>query len=159
MLWLEMTLATSVCLLTLFSLLTFQVSMLFIVIDGVSSQRFDWKFLWTSFLPNYILWFRHKGIKGVKCCYPVVLIFSKTPHSGGGSANPWIAWYRSPLLFLDNRLLFHYILFSNHHLVSIFVFSRSSVIFRGLLGPFVTLTLLFIVTLFLHLLQRIGFHS
>ena len=43
MLWLAMNRATSVCLLALFNPLTFQVRMLFMILDGVSPQRFDRK--------------------------------------------------------------------------------------------------------------------
>ena len=69
MLWLEMNLATSVCLLALFSPLTFHVRMLFIVIDGVSPQQFDYYFVkrllyvlfiilfFYSFLPSYLYLF------------------------------------------------------------------------------------------------------
>ena len=159
MLWLEINLATSVCFLSLFSPLTFQVRMLFIVIDGVSPQHFNWKFLCTSFLPKYIHWFSHKGIKGVRCCDLVVLTFSTTPHSKGGSVGTWTDWYRSPILFPGSRLLLYCIMFSNHQLVSIFVFSRLLSFLGAFWFPLSPLHSCSLWLFFLHLLQRIGFHS
>ena len=138
MLWLEMNLATSVCLLALFSPLTFHVRMLFIVIDRVSFQRFDWKFWCSGFLPDNVIWFNHKCSKGVGCCDTVVMLFYRVPCSRWGSAGVsffHVTWILGPYVFLAWGFLFHYILFPDHQLESILVFSRSVVFFGALSFP------------------------
>ena len=103
MLWLEMNLATFVCLLILFSPLTFHVRMLFIVIDEVSPQRFDWMFWCSGFLPDNVICFNHKCNKGVGCKDTVVMLLYRVTCSRWGSVGVWlvhVTWILGPFLFL-----------------------------------------------------------
>ena len=56
MLWLAIKWATSACLLALFNPLKFQVRMLFMILDGVSPQRFDRKDLIMNFVVGLVFY-------------------------------------------------------------------------------------------------------